>query len=295
MAELARIARPWLPLLKRPVRSSIISSPFVGLGHSRSISVTAAACRQMKAAHRNMRNEVNVETSFLLPFTIVPPPIWRWPASPWKFAQMVYLLAQNRFLAWASLAGIYFVSLPHKLIGLPRFRSNKGSSIPTAKALHVQMSEAVASGDKETLRRVCSTELFHTLAGAIDARPRGMRTEWELVRYKDPLRYPRLADFRCMYQPSAAGKRGSMRLIKQAVVTISSVQRIARYDDSKGGVKIPGSEREQHMLEHIVLQADVKSKTFESGPWKVWGTLPEMSFEKIRDDTALFRELTANQ
>ncbi|KAI0521142.1 hypothetical protein F5B22DRAFT_39924 [Xylaria bambusicola] len=295
MAELARIPRPWLPLLRRPIQTCMVASPYVGLGQSRSFSATAAVYRtQMKTAHKSMRrNEVNAQPQFLLPFTIVPPPIWRWPTSPSKFFQMAYLVAKNRFQALFSLIGIYFVSFPEKSFGLPRFRAHKGATIPTAKALHLEMSEAVASGDKETLRRVCSGGFFGTLAGVIDNRPHGVRAEWELLRYVDKARYPRLADFRCSYQPSPSGKAKDMRLVKQAVVSISSVQRIARYYDRYGGAKIPGSEREQHLVEHIVLQAEIKDKTFESEPWKIWGTLSEMSFEKMRDDAALFTELMA--
>ena len=219
---------------------------------------------------------------------MVAPPIWRFPLSPVKAAHMAYLIAKNRVTSLLAMLGIYFVSMPSKGVGMPRFRARRRAAVPTAKALHAQMSEALAAGDKETLRRVCRPEFFRILAGAIDSRPRGQRAEWELVRYKDKMRYPRLADFRAMYQQGASGKGTDMTLMKQAVVSISSVQRIARYD---GGAKIPGSEREQHMLEHIVLQAEVSDKTFEAGPWKIWGTVPEMSFERIVEDDMLGREM----
>ncbi|KAI1349910.1 hypothetical protein F5Y01DRAFT_287404 [Xylaria sp. FL0043] len=303
MAELARIARlrPWL---FAPRTSAIPSPPYLGLGYShsrRSISATAA-CRgsaahsygQQKSRGTQVRRQpreqgqqkaAEVMSSFLLPYTIVPPPIWRFPANPITFAKMIYLLARNRAVSLAARLGVYFVSMEKpsgKGYQWPSFRPRKRAAIPTAKALHVQMSEAVASGDKETLRRICMPELFQTLAGAIDARPSNVRHEWELVRYVNKWYYPRLSDFRVTYQNGRNAK-----LVKQAVVSIASVQRLTRYDDGQGS---PPAARERHMVEHIVLQAEVHDKTFVTEPWRVWGTLPEMSYETIVEDQALLRE-----
>lgn len=78
-------------------------------------------------------------------------------------------------------------------------------------------------------------------------------------------------------------------MVKQVVVSISSVQRLTRYSDDDGR-PVPGSGRERHMIEHLVLQAFVADGSFEAGPWKIWGTLPEMPFERIRDDDIIFKE-----
>ncbi|GAW21398.1 hypothetical protein ANO14919_109170 [Xylariales sp. No.14919] len=287
MAELARIARPWLLASRQqPLR---IASPYLSL---RSIGTTPAraSSQQGMLGGRKQKQDTVVmnddTTAFLLPYTIVPPPIRRFPLSPVSFCKMVWLVGRNRVVALGSLIGVYFVSMRMNGFGWPLFRANRRSCIPTAKALHVQMSDAVARGDKEALRRVCSMGLFQTLAGAIDARPPGVRTEWELVRYDDKLQFPRLADFRVSYQPQPMGK--GMRLVKQAVVGISSVQRLTRYADKAGGAVVPGSGRERHMTEYIVLQATVPDDTFEAEPFKIWGTLSEMSYETMRDDAALF-------
>jgi len=189
-----------------------------------------------------------------------------------------------------STVGIYFVSMRTRGLSMPRFRQNKSSSVPAAKTLHAQMSEAVASGDRDTLRKICSSELFQTLAGVIDSRPKTLKTEWELVKYTNKWRYPRLADFRVAYQPLPGTK--NMRLIKQAVVSISSVQKLTRYNN---GVLVPGSGEEKEMLEHIVLQAEVDTSTWVSEPWKVWGNLSEMPYEQIRDDAIMFAEAMATR
>ncbi|KAI8632656.1 hypothetical protein F5Y19DRAFT_471827 [Xylariaceae sp. FL1651] len=302
MADLARIARPWLFSLRQPIRT-----PTASLGFSHRISTTACrpntkraravkASQNARRAQKDKAMQVEAMSSFLLPLTIVPPPIWRYPRSPAKFAHMLWLLGKNRLQTWGSLAGIYFMSARTKgLIGWPLFRARRAACIPAAKALHQQMSEAAAAGDKDTLRRVCTSEWFQTLAGAIDARPPGQRAEWELVRYDHRLRYPRLADFRVTYQPAASSSSaGGMKLVKQAVVSISSVQRLARFDDRNGGAVVPGSRRERPMLEHVVLQAEINPSTFQAEPWKIWGNLPEMPYETIRDDAIIFQEAMAN-
>ncbi|KAI0805086.1 hypothetical protein GGR55DRAFT_656976 [Xylaria sp. FL0064] len=307
MAELARIARP-RPWLFSPLRTSaIIPSPYLGLGYSRSISATAA-CRSGGAysyARQNSRGTqskgrtreqdqqraTEVMSSFLLPYTVVRPPLWRFPRNPITFTKMVWLLAKNRATSLGAQLGVYFVSMEKPSGGYrwPIFRPRKRAAIPTAKALHVQMSEAVAAGDKETLRHICTPGLFQTLAGAIDARPPHVRNEWELVRYVNRMYYPRLADFRITYQNGPNAK-----LVKQAVVSIASVQRLTRYDDAKWGAEgKPAAARERHMVEHIVLQAEVHDKTFVTESWKVWGTLPEMSYEDIVEHEALLREAMA--
>ncbi|KAI0204225.1 hypothetical protein F4808DRAFT_372898 [Astrocystis sublimbata] len=307
MAHLTHLARPWLLSLRQPMRASAkstITSPHFGLGHSRSISATTAARASgsalgrkakprgdprayARANARAKRDQMRLEqnenmANYLLPHTIVPPPLSRFPRSPIEFGKLVYAIGTNRM--WSLLARLTFWVTSMRTsegVGWPKFRSRKGTAIPAAKVLHRQMSEAVAAGDKETLRRICSHGLFEQLAGAIDSRPRGTRTEWELVRYTNPFRYPRIADFRVSYRP--IGTSNQLAALTQAVVSISSVQRLARYDAH--GNTVPGGDRERQMVEHVVLHASFDD-TFEPGPWKLWGTLPEMSYEtmKINED-----------
>ncbi|RYP23690.1 hypothetical protein DL765_000986 [Monosporascus sp. GIB2] len=239
------------------------------------------AATKMRLKKESSQIEANV--SFLLPTTLVAPPLWRYPRQPSKFVHMLWLHLKARLDALKSLVGFKVMSAPKTLLSRPRFKAQRASAIPTAKALHVQMSEAFAAGDRETLRSICSTELHRSLVEAIDARPRGVRTEWELVKYDKTWYYPRLADWRIAILPH---KTGGMTTVKQAVVSISSVQRIARYDDTKGGAKIKGSERVRHLLEHIVLQAEINDKTYEHGPWRLWGTIPESTYESYLQELA---------
>ncbi|KAI5917534.1 hypothetical protein F4810DRAFT_704845 [Camillea tinctor] len=234
--------------------------------------------------------EAEVNATFLIPMTLVAPPIWRYPRHPMKFLHMAWLNIQNRFKSAYSTLGIWFTSSEKMLRTWPRFKLDRASAVPVAKALHVQMSEAMAAGDKEALRHICAPELFKTLGSTIDSRPKGMRSEWELVRYEKTWYYPRIADFRVTYQPLMQGR--GMRLIKQAVVSICSVQRLTR---CLGDAKIPGTERMRELTEHIVLHSEVNPRTFESGPWRIWGNLSEMTYEEYLNDLENFNAMEANQ
>lgn len=196
---------------------------------------------------------------------------------------MLYLHAKAKFETLVVLLLFKFNSCPQPFRSRPLFKARRASAIPTAKALHVRMSEALAAGDKEALRAICMPELYRSLAHVIDTRGPHVRAEWEVLSYDRAWYYPRLADWRLMMIPHP---NKATRNVKQAVVSISSVQRIARYDLSRGGAKIEGSERVRRLLEHIVIQAEVSDKTYEHTPWKLWGTLPEDTLESYQKQLA---------
>lgn len=233
--------------------------------------------------------------SILIPKSFVIPPLWRFPRNPRKFFHMVWLVLKIRFENLRSLVSIKFLSMDKFKFSRPRFQFGKSAVLSVAKAMHIQMSTAMAAGDKEILRSICKPELYQTFASAIDSRPKGVSSKWELVRYEKSWKYPRLADYKIGLQPA----HNDTILLKQAIVSIASVQRIARYDDSKGGVMIDGSERVRHMVEHIVLQCLINPHTYQTGPWQIWGTLPETTYESmsqaLEDYDVLAREHEAGQ
>ncbi|KAI1101648.1 hypothetical protein F4804DRAFT_315329 [Jackrogersella minutella] len=290
MAELMRISRPWLlPSMRSRATSPILFN--VHRSFSASPRPHAAKTRPSKRSSLHYKpsettghaQHLSNSVTLLLPNTLVTPPLLRFPRQPRKFFHMAWLVIQARFQGLLEMVSMKVTSQPKVFISKPLFKFGRAAAIPTAKALHVRMSEAIAAGDRETLRAICTPELFHTLSAAVDARPRGVRAEWELVRYERRWRYPRVADWRVGYQPMGDG---GMRLVKQLVLSIASVQRIARFDDSRGGLKIGGSERVRHLLEHFVIQAVVDRHTFAAEPWKVWGTLDETTYEAYLEDRA---------
>ncbi|KAI1370717.1 hypothetical protein F4677DRAFT_345317 [Hypoxylon crocopeplum] len=286
MSDLMRLSRPWLLSPFQPrAPSPILFSLF------RTISTTAPRPYAFKgkrsrpsrsAVRKSDMKGLETAMTLLIPYTFVAPPLWRYPRHPTKFVHMLWLHVKARFSGLLGLLSTKLASQPTTIFSKPRFQFHRSAVIPTAKAMHVQMSEAIAAGDKETLRNICTPELFQTLGATIDARPKGVRAEWELVCYYQRWRYPRLADCRVGFRPS---QNGSMSPVKQAVVSIASVQKITSYDTSKGGVKIAGSERVRHLTEHIVLQAVTNKDTYESGPWKIWGTLSETNYEEYLAET----------
>ncbi|KAI1493961.1 hypothetical protein F5X96DRAFT_619223 [Biscogniauxia mediterranea] len=296
-ANLARLSRSWLlasvpaPTPFRPPYSPHLRNLCRPLTTTSSInSKMTRAGGGRASAHRQRPVEAEANTTFLIPLTLVAPPIWRYPRRPKEFLHMAWLHLMNRVKSAYSTFGIWFMSSEKMLRTWPRFKLNRASALPVAKALHVQMSEALAAGDKETLRQICTAELFKTLGSSIDSRPKGVRSEWELIRYQKTWYYPRIADFRVTYQPLTHGH--GMRLIKQAVVSICSVQRLAR---RLGDVKLEGSERMRELTEHIVLHSEVNPRTFESGPWKIWGNLSEMSYKECLEDLENFTAISATQ
>ncbi|KAI5867726.1 hypothetical protein GGS23DRAFT_593013 [Durotheca rogersii] len=301
-AGVLRLSRPWLA-------SSRLSFPvrFCPSLHCSASSITATRCYSA-APKRNRAKppsritvsgqkerfvQIEANMTLLLPLTLVAPPIWRYPREPTKFFHMLWLNLKARFQTLAMIVSVKVVSQPKLLLSRPRFRFGLSAAVPAAKALHSRMSEALAVGDKETLRSICTPELFRTLAATIDSRPPGVRAEWQLAHYDMAWRYPRVADWRVSFQPL---RDGGNKLIKQVVVSIASTQRITRYDDSRGGVRIAGSDRiRPRMVEHLVLQATVDRATYQSSPWKIWGTLPEMTYESYRAELENVESLVASR
>ncbi|KAI0172389.1 hypothetical protein GGR52DRAFT_403355 [Hypoxylon sp. FL1284] len=303
MADLMRISRPWLLPTRMVWRAP--SPVLCGLYRTTTIPLRQYSTRRptrnsdsarAKLFNVNQRKDdlINMQANMtiLIPETLVAPPLSRYPRQPSKFFDMLWLHIRARAQAFWAVLGMKLSSQPRIFITKPLFKFHKSAAIPAAKALHVRMSEAMAVGDKDSLRHICTPELFTTLASTIDARPRGTRVQWELVKYDQQWRHPRIADWRVGYQP---GFDGGVRTLKQVVVTISSVQRVTRYDDTQRGAKVPGSERVRHMTEHLVLQAQVDNVTYEAGPWKIWGTLSESTYEAYKAEVENIRALSLEQ
>ncbi|KAK7974193.1 hypothetical protein PG989_016041 [Apiospora arundinis] len=219
--------------------------------------------------------ELSMENvTFLLPQTLVAPPLSRYPRSPAKFLQMAWIANYSRIFNYASLLLFKIASKPDWKTR-PRFKVRREVIVPAAKAMHLEMNEALARGDKETLRRICTNEYYQKMAGIIDARPRGYRAEWELVKYRSTLMYPRIAEDKIGLMPTPSGIQKAYR---QAVVSIASVQRMTRYIP-KGNT----TERvvtEKPMLEHLVLSSQVDhTNTYGQTPYRIWGTLQESTLE----------------
>ena len=70
---------------------------------------------------------------------------------------------------------------------------------------------------------------------------------------------------------------------EQAVVAISSTQRVSKYEKATGEL-IPGSTKVQQKVEHVVLSRLVNEKTYQSQPWRIWGTVPATTMEAYQEE-----------
>ncbi|KAH7037632.1 uncharacterized protein B0I36DRAFT_428220 [Microdochium trichocladiopsis] len=276
MAELVRLSRPWLLASIRAQTFPV--APVVARGfsstsnHDRQTGPTRSSRQKMPTLR---------QPSFLLPSTLVTPPLSKFPRTPKEFAGFVYYIFKARLQAVGANIGAKIMSMPRTLLSRPKLKLGRSQAVPTGKALHVQMSEAVAAGDAETIRRICLPELADSLVASMQTRPRGIRYAWQLVKYNSTVSYPRLADFRAVTMPLPGSTQ--TQIVRQAVVSIASTQRIGRYDDTKGGTLVPGSERTQDLVEHLVLQSNVSMQTWVAEPWKIWGTINESTYQDSLD------------
>lgn len=161
----------------------------------------------------------------------------------------------------------------------PQWKARRGKIAPTAKALYQEVLEAFAAGDKATLERICVSDFAKKLIAAIDRRNPRERVHFEVTKYNSPLFYPK----RTAHQIHQINMYDKNLMTEQAVVAISSTQRVSRYDASTGET-IPGSVKIQDKVEYVVLSRQVNAVTFEAGPWRVWGTTAPTTLETYLEE-----------
>lgn len=201
------------------------------------------------------------------------------------FFRFAYTWIQQKAIDYFGIFMYGFSSKPKWWKGAT-FKRNKAQIVPTAKALHVTMSEALARGDKLALHNVCTSQLYSQLSVAVERRPPHKRYGWELVRYNMSPLYPRVVDDKIAMLSAGQGT------LRQAVVAIASRQRRVEYDDSpKGrGRVVPGSEKEADLVEYVVLSACIDQETHIQKEWRVFGTIKPTTLEGYESEKALLKE-----
>lgn len=227
----------------------------------------------MEMAHRMRMGEIGADAlSMVVPGTFILPPVSQFPKP---------LGDKLRFLgAWLVIKGqemltntmIKFSSKP-TFFARAQFKPKKELLIPTAKALHRSMAEALATGDKSTINKICSRHLASRLVATIDARPRGRRYGWELIGYTNKLLYPSIRS----HKMAPVSRDRYAPVIRQVVVAISSKQRKVAYDGR--GQVVPGSEKEVEAVENVVMACILNQKTWQSGEWRLIGTVSPTTYE----------------
>lgn len=139
---------------------------------------------------------------------------------------------------------------------------------PTAIALHREMYTAFAEGDVKTLRKICTDGVYDSFRARIGNRARGEKVVWELVKYN---KRAQVVSHRAARLPIEGAA------IRQAVVRISSRQKLTRYGPS--GAPVKGTGKEKDVVEYVVVQK--KYWKWKADDWQVWGTTEETKFEDI--------------
>jgi len=149
-----------------------------------------------------------------------------------------------------------------------QYKMDRKSVCPEALRLHTEMYSAFAEGHIMKLSKLCTDGLFGSFNARISARKRGEVWKWELLKYNGASKV--VSDKAAMI-PNMDGFA-----LRQAVVRISSQQRLTRSIDGK---KVEGSGEAKDVLEYVVVQSLVEK--WEVRPWKVWGTTPATTLEDL--------------
>ena len=130
------------------------------------------------------------------------------------------------------------------------------------------MYSAFAEGDRRTLRKICTDGLYDSFSARIGGRAKGERVVWELVKYN---KRAKVVSNRAARLPIDGAA------VRQAVVRISSTQKLTRYTP-KGEV-VKGTGKEKRVTEYVLIQKKIWNWRDEE--WQVWGTTEETTLEKI--------------
>jgi protein MBA1 len=161
----------------------------------------------------------------------------------------------------------------------PRWKASRGKISPTAKAMYTDMLNAFAAGDKQAINQLCLGNFAKKLTAAIDRRPSDVITKFEIMSFDKRLFYPRVI----AHQVHNVNPNDKEMYTEQAVVAILSTQKATRHV-AKTGELITGSTRLQRKVEHVVLSRQVSNKTYQSTPWRIWGTVPVTTMERYREE-----------
>ncbi|KAJ4259644.1 hypothetical protein NW762_007574 [Fusarium torreyae] len=213
----------------------------------------------------------------LFPGTFVSVPFSRYPSG-----RDLFRYSWFRFRQW----GIEFLSLlQFKLKSMPdwttrpKWKIGRGKIAPTAKVMYTEMLSAFAAGDKATIKSLCLGQFAKKLTAAIDRRNPAERVTFEVVKFNKTFVYPRVM----AHQIHNVNPHDKENSTEQAVVAIASTQRAQKYS-KKTGELIPGSTKVQEKIEYVVLSRQVNEKTYQSGSWQLWGTVPATTLEAHQEE-----------
>ncbi|KAK1975895.1 hypothetical protein LZ30DRAFT_785936 [Colletotrichum cereale] len=215
-------------------------------------------------------------THIMLPGTFVPVPFSQLDKSPAALWEYTLARVKQRAKDLLTIVGAKVSSMP-TWTSRPRARLDRAKIIPEAKALHQRLGEAMAAGDKDALRQICTPRLFETLSATVSRRRAGERLTWELLRYTNR---PRLVSHKLAIMPPL----GRGPVVQQVVVAISSTQRLGKVDKATGQPLAKNGLRLQSQTEYFVMSRQFDPKTWAPKKWIVWGNTKATTLEDWRLD-----------
>lgn len=161
----------------------------------------------------------------------------------------------------------------------PRLQLQYRQVAPTAKALHIQLNQALAAADRDALRRICAPRLAETLSAAVSRRKASEAVTWELVDSKAP----RVVSHKLAMMPPV----GKGPFVQQAVVRITSTQKLGK-TDRRTGEPVEGGTTLRRLTEYLVLTRELDKETYRPGDWLIWGSInPTTAAEWAQEERSL--------
>ncbi|OAA44992.1 hypothetical protein NOR_03746 [Metarhizium rileyi] len=282
---MASMTPAWRTGTSRPLRRAIAGPLSIPSSrHYASVPGRNKIVRELDRASRQSSNKMAKEKSMsnmqklanaeyfkdgggpLFPGTFVSLPLLQYPKSPSGFLQYQVSRMKHWLICATSVLNFKLKSMPNWTTR-PKWKARRGRIAPTAKAMYREMLEAFAAGDKLTLNKICLGEFAKKLGAAIDRRDPRERVRFELVKYNRGLFYPKLMS----HQIHEVNPFDKTVVTEQAVVAIASTQQASKVSAVTGEI-IPGSLKLQDKMEYVVLSRQANQKTFETTPWRIWGT-----------------------
>ncbi|PNH27927.1 hypothetical protein BJF96_g8716 [Verticillium dahliae] len=211
------------------------------------------------------------------------PPLPR-PRAPSAFLSYQYTRIKSFASDFLSTFVLRFQSRP-SFFKKPRADLYRARARAAGTALHARLGHALAAGDREALRAICTPALYETLGATLDKRSRHERTTWDVVATHRTW----LAAHRVGVLPPPLPKD---TMIQQAVVAVDSTQRLDRVD-VRTGLSIPGAARVQRRTEYLAITRRWNGSTYVAGDWKVIGNASETTSESWAQEQARIAAMEA--
>ncbi|ROT41706.1 hypothetical protein SODALDRAFT_331478 [Sodiomyces alkalinus F11] len=227
--------------------------------------------------------------SKIFPGTFIPMPLSKVPKKPTIFFKYQYTRLKAKFWDAVSVVTLRWRSRPSifAFYSKPRAGMYRSQALAAGKALHARLGQALAEGDRDTLREICIPELYQALSAAIDKRKPWERTTWSILQNHGA----RLVAHRVAILPPPLPKD---LMVQQAVVAIDTTQSLDRVD-SRNGESIPGAARVQRRTEYLALSKEWNSDTYTSGPWQVIGNVKETTLDAWQKEEENLKVMQAIQ